>query len=206
MATPSVRRTLSRPRLQSGSVKRGWRLLMATQPRASARTGGGGGGAASGKENAPCNVGHDAQMLGGAHDKNSTQGPTVDDLFSSPAPAALLQLPVRRPRQRRVFDMSAVRRSARLAKKPAMPAIERAQRNLWRKLGVGDDEFAPIEQVLQEFISMFQGALPAPIIAALTALFELEDDDAEHMNEALLQMVGEAVDDLQNELDAEADP
>ncbi|CAO2200801.1 unnamed protein product [Urochloa humidicola] len=130
----------------------------------------------------------------------------VDDLFSSPAPAALLQLPVRRPRQRRVFDMSAVRRSARLAKKPAMPAIERAQRNLWRKLGVGDDEFAPIEQVLQEFISMFQGALPAPIIAALTALFELEDDDAEHMNEALLQMVGEAVDDLQNELDAEADP
>lgn len=55
-----------------------------------------------------------------------------------------------------------------------MPAIERAQRNLWRKLGVGDDEFAPIEQVLQDFISMFQEALPEFIIGAMTAIFDLD--------------------------------
>ncbi|CAN6251708.1 unnamed protein product [Urochloa humidicola] len=113
-------------------------------------------------------------------------------------------MPVRRQRQRRVFDMTDLRRSARLAKKPPMPALERAQRNLWWKLGVGDDDFAPIEQVLQDFINMYEGALPEHIIAAMTALFELDDDDAEQTNEALLQMVGDAVDDLQQELEAAA--
>lgn len=56
---------------------------------------------------------------------------------------------------------------------------------------------APIEQVLQDFISMFQGGLPEFVIAAMTALFDLDDDAADQMNEALLQMVGDPVQDLQ---------
>nr|TKW08332.1 hypothetical protein SEVIR_6G022166v2 [Setaria viridis] len=121
--------------------------------------------------------------------------PSVDDLFLTP-PLAVLQLPTRRTRPCRAFDMNKVRRSARLAKKPVMPAIERAQRNLWRKLGVDDDEMT---QVLQDFISMYHGALPDFIVAAMTALFDLDDDATEQMNDALLQMVGDAVEELQHE-------
>nr|TKW31403.1 hypothetical protein SEVIR_2G103800v2 [Setaria viridis] len=97
----------------------------------------------------------------------------------------------------RTFDMTKVRRSARLAKKPAMPAVERAQRNLWKKLGVGNDEMMPIEQVLQDFLNMFQGALPDYIISAMTALFDLDDEAADQANEALLQMAGADVGELQ---------
>ncbi|KAG2539780.1 hypothetical protein PVAP13_9NG494400 [Panicum virgatum] len=50
----------------------------------------------------------------------------VDSLFSTPAPAILQVLPGKPARQRRTFDMTNVRRSAKLAKKPAMPAVERA--------------------------------------------------------------------------------
>ncbi|CAN6315724.1 unnamed protein product [Urochloa humidicola] len=79
-----------------------------------------------------------------------------------------------------------------------MPAVERAQRNLWRKLGVSDEEFKPIEEILQEFVAMFSGPLPPEIMAALTAIFGIDDDDDE-VNEALLELTGEAVDDLQQE-------
>jgi hypothetical protein len=56
-------------------------------------------------------------------------------------------------RQRRVFDMTNVHRSACLAKRPAIPAVERAQRNLCRKLGIQAAEQDPI--VLRDFINMF---------------------------------------------------
>lgn len=56
--------------------------------------------------------------------------PQIDDLFATPPPPALLQPPPQRTRRGRTFDMSKVRRSARLAKKPVMPAVERVQRNL----------------------------------------------------------------------------
>jgi hypothetical protein len=95
--------------------------------------------------------------------------------------------------------MSKVRRSARLAKKPAMPAVERAQRNLWRKLGVPDDEFRPIEEILQEFIAMFSGPLPGNIVDAMTALFGLDDDDDDILTNALIEHAGEAADDLQQD-------
>ncbi|KAK8459148.1 hypothetical protein SEVIR_2G085951v4 [Setaria viridis] len=76
-------------------------------------------------------------------------------------------------------------------------SVERAQQNLWRKLGVGNDEMAPIEQVLQDFLNMFQGALPDFIISAMTALFDLDDEAADQVNEALLQMAGDDVGELQ---------
>jgi hypothetical protein len=41
-----------------------------------------------------------------------------------------------------------------------IPAVERAQRNLCRKLGLPAVESEPIESVLQDFIAMFRGPLP----------------------------------------------
>ena len=78
-----------------------------------------------------------------------------------------------------------------------MPAMERAQRNLWRKLGVSDEEFAPIETILQEFVNIFQGTLPENIVAAMTALFNLQDDDTDLALVALMQHVGEGFGDMQ---------
>ncbi|CAN6180490.1 unnamed protein product [Urochloa humidicola] len=123
----------------------------------------------------------------------------IDALFRSPPPPLVAQMPARRPRQRRTFDMKAVRRSARLAKKPTLPAVEKAQRNLCRKLGLADDELQPLETALAEFIGMFTGPLPEHIIAALTAIFGLEDDGAEMLNEALLEHAGEGVEELLGE-------
>jgi hypothetical protein len=89
--------------------------------------------------------------------------------------------------------MSVVRRSARLAKKPAIPAVKRAQRNLCRKLSLPADEMEPIETVLQDFIAMFRGSLPPHIVEALTAIFSLDDDDTDMLNDTLLQHAGTAM-------------
>jgi hypothetical protein len=53
--------------------------------------------------------------------------------------------------------MSVVRRSACLAKKPAIPTVEHAQRNLCRNLGLQVDDTDPIESVLQDYLAMFRG-------------------------------------------------
>ncbi|CAN6217852.1 unnamed protein product [Urochloa humidicola] len=127
------------------------------------------------------------------HDANNYG---LDDLFCTPPPPIINRPPARRPRQRRTFDMSAVRRSERLAKNPSMLAVEHAQRNLCRKLGLTEEEAAPLEEVLADFIAMFIGPLPEHIIAALTTIFGLEDEGAEMLNEALLEHAGEGVDDL----------
>jgi hypothetical protein len=93
--------------------------------------------------------------------------------------------------------MTAVRRSARLAIKPRLPVVQRAQRNLCRKLSVCDDDTTPIDDVLRDFITMFQGPLPGTVVAALTAIFDLDDEGADLLDNALLQHAGEAVVDLQ---------
>jgi len=92
--------------------------------------------------------------------------------------------------------LTAVRRSARLAKKPVFTAEVRAQRNLLRKLGVPVEELAPIAEVLQEFIAMFRGPLPEHIMAAMTVIFDLDDDDADMLDDALIQHAGTACADL----------
>ena len=56
----------------------------------------------------------------------------------------------------------------------------------------------PIEEILQDFISTFSGPLPDHIMAAMTALFNLEDDD-DLVHDALLQHPGEDVVDLHHE-------
>jgi hypothetical protein len=114
----------------------------------------------------------------------------VDALFTTMEPAALLPPTTRRTRLPRTFDMSAVRRSARLAKKPAIPAVERAQRNLCRKLGLQASETDSIDSVLRDYLDMFRGPLPPHVIDALTAIFRLDDEDTEVLDAALLQHAG----------------
>jgi hypothetical protein len=129
----------------------------------------------------------------------------IDGLFTDLEQPVLQQPAPRRACQRLVFDMTNVHRSARLAKRPAIPAVERAQRNLCRKaqrnlyhkLGIPADEQNPLDNVLRDFISMFQGSLSENIvIAALSALFELDDDSTDLLDNALLLHAGQAVADL----------
>ena len=133
------------------------------------------------------------------------QEPAIDDLFTALEPPLVLLPPQWCPQQRRTFDMSAVRRSARLAKRSLLPAVQRAQRNLWRKLGISNDEMKPIEEILQDFIRTFSGPLPEHILAAMTALFNLDDDDDDLVHDALIQYVGEAAPDIQQEIAASDD-
>ncbi|CAN6244168.1 unnamed protein product [Urochloa humidicola] len=124
--------------------------------------------------------------------------PAIEDFFVAPEPPALQPPPQRRQRKRRTFDMSAVCRSARLSAKPTMPAVQRAQRNLWRKLGLDKEEYGSIEELLQDYINMYEGGpLPEHIVAAMTAAFDLDDIDSDPVHEALLEHAGNAVDDLQ---------
>jgi hypothetical protein len=125
----------------------------------------------------------------------------VDNLFTTP-PAPILQQPAaRKTRRRRTFDMAKVRRSARLAVKPSIPAVQKAQRNLCRKLGIGNDDLQPLDDVLKDFVAMFQGPLPEHVVAALTALFGLDDDGTEALDDALLHHAGQALPELRHDED-----
>ena len=94
--------------------------------------------------------------------------------------------------------MSTVRRSARLANAPRLGAVRRAQRNLCRKLGMLQDELEPIENVLQEYLAMFSGPLPSEILAALTAAFNLDDEEVEQMDFDLAALVGDGIGDVED--------
>jgi hypothetical protein len=93
---------------------------------------------------------------------------TVADFFAAPMPtlaASPSPTPAPPPRWRpcRVFDMSTVRRSARLSNAPRIPAVQKAQHNLCRKLGLLNNDMPQIESTLQEYIAMFHGPLPQDI-------------------------------------------
>lgn len=121
----------------------------------------------------------------------------INSLFRTPPPPLLHEPGLRLQHQRHTYDMAAVRRSARLAKKPLIPATEKAQRNLWRKLGLTNDEMEPIDEILRDFLSMFQGPLLENIVAALTAIFGLDDEGADMLGEALLNHADTAAAELQ---------
>jgi hypothetical protein len=153
------------------------------------------------------------QAHGGEPASSQQQAIGVAGLFSKPlepvlqqptsavTPPAALNPPAastRRNRRQRTFDMSSVRRSARLAAARPMTQMQRAQRNLCRKLGFIHDELEPVETALQEYIAMFKGPLPQDVIAALTEIFNIGTEDACEAEEALLRMVGEGVEELQD--------
>jgi hypothetical protein len=104
----------------------------------------------------------------------------------------------RRRRRQRAFDMSAVRRSARLANARPMSQMQRAQKNLCRKLGLLHDDLEPVENALQDYIAMFNGPLPMDTIAALTEIFNLDTEETNDADDALLRMVGEGVEELRD--------
>jgi hypothetical protein len=133
------------------------------------------------------------QQQFGVHNLFTSIEPPV---LSQPAPPVLSQPAPRRGRQQRVFNMASVRRSARLAKRPSMPAMERAQRHLCRKLGLQAEDQDPIDRVLSDFVDMFQGPLPQHVIAALTALFDLDNEETGAVDNALLQHTGAAIGEL----------
>lgn len=55
----------------------------------------------------------------------------------------------------------------------------------------------PEEQAIQEFVASFKGPMPQFIVAALTALFRLDDDDICSATAALIKLGGpEAADGL----------
>ncbi|KAF0902627.1 hypothetical protein E2562_018258 [Oryza meyeriana var. granulata] len=64
---------------------------------------------------------------------------------------------------------------------------------------------ASFDDVLAEYMVMFKGSLPPHVIAALTAIFEIDFDNADEVQqpteEALLGLVGDGVADLAEEVD-----
>jgi hypothetical protein len=94
--------------------------------------------------------------------------------------------------------MSTVRRRGRLSNAPRIPAVQRAQRNLCLKLGLLDNELLPVEAALQDYIAMFHGPLPQDVIAALTAICNINDDnDAAEIDRALAGLVDDGIAELQ---------
>jgi hypothetical protein len=85
-----------------------------------------------------------------------------------------------------------------------MTQMQRAQRNLCRKLGLVHDDLEPVETALQEYIAMFNGPLPPDVIAAMTEMFNIGTDEAQEAEEALIRMVGEGVEELRDAVTATA--
>ena len=92
--------------------------------------------------------------------------------------------------------MTKVRRSARLANRPAMPALKRAQIILCQRLGLTAEEtnHNSVEQALKKYVAMFNTALPEPGTAALTSLLGIDDEHTEQLDEALIGLVGQGID------------
>jgi hypothetical protein len=118
-------------------------------------------------------------------------------LAASPSPTPAPP-PCRRPHH--VFDMSTVRRSARLSNAPLIPAVQKAQHNLFCKLGLLNNDMPQIESALQEYIAMFHGPLPQDIIAALTAILNIDNDDDNTLDQVLAGLVNEGVVKLQDDV------
>nr|XP_034582435.1 uncharacterized protein LOC117845485 isoform X1 [Setaria viridis] len=64
------------------------------------------------------------------------------------------------------------------------------------------DMSTPVEAALQEYLAMFQGPLPPEVIAALTAAFNLDDEQAEALDAAMAMVAGEAIQDIQETVEA----
>jgi hypothetical protein len=96
------------------------------------------------------------------------------------------------------FNVSAVRRSARIAATKPMPAMIRAQQNLCRKLGLlKTDDRSAFDVALQKFSTLFKGPLPKEVTAALESLFNLDTVDAELVDEALMEAAGDGIAEIQ---------
>ncbi|CAN6343234.1 unnamed protein product [Urochloa humidicola] len=74
-----------------------------------------------------------------------------------------------------------------------LPAEERANHVLCKRLGYIKDDLTPAEQAIQEFIATFKGPMPQHIVAGLTAMFRLDDEDVRNATMALVKLGGPSV-------------
>jgi hypothetical protein len=95
-------------------------------------------------------------------------------------------------KHRRLFNLSAVRRSARLTNGPHMSIMQRAQHNLCRKLGLLANDGTPnFDNAFQDFQAWFQKPLSKEAGVALEALFNIHMPDTKHVDNALMGIAGE---------------
>ncbi|BAS82806.1 Os03g0199900 [Oryza sativa Japonica Group] len=99
--------------------------------------------------------------------------PLLDRLSSTP-PAKSRPILAKRCRIARLAEYCSTnpRRSSRLAGKSKMPPMQKCHRVLMKRLGLLRTD-ASLDEVLAEYVAMFNGPLPPHIIAALTSIFDL---------------------------------
>lgn len=97
----------------------------------------------------------------------------------------------RRTRTKKTFDPTNLRRSERQRRNRfrCLP-MECARRVLCRCLGFTQEGANPVEHALQEYMALFNGPLPPTVIAALVALFKLDDKAFMARDEALVKLGG----------------
>ncbi|CAO2145200.1 unnamed protein product [Urochloa humidicola] len=132
--------------------------------------------------------------------------PALNELSPASTPAqGLLPQPCSASRRKGrrirkpVATVTTLRRSKRQAcsRLKHMPAEQRANYVLCRRLGYIKEDLSPVEQAIQEFIASFQGPMLEFIVAARTAMFRLDDNELSNATEALIRLGGpEAVDGL----------
>jgi predicted solute-binding protein len=72
-----------------------------------------------------------------------------------------------------------------------------AEKNLCRRLGIVEENEDVTEQAIQEFVDMFKTQIPSRKVAALRALFRLDDDYADAVETALINHGGQSGLDLE---------
>ncbi|CAN6352133.1 unnamed protein product [Urochloa humidicola] len=129
----------------------------------------------------------------------------IAELFTTPTQSILPQpgsASIKRGRRlkKQPVAIEGLRRSKRQAcsRLKHLSAAERANHVLCRRLGYIKDDLTPTEQAVQEFVASFKGPMPQFIVAALTAVFHLDDDDVCRATSTLLKIGGpEAFEGLQ---------
>jgi hypothetical protein len=94
-----------------------------------------------------------------------------------------------------VATAASLRRSKRQAasRLKHLTVEQRANIVLCRRLGYIKDDLWLAEQAIQDFVASFKGPMPQFIVAALTALFRLDDDGICSATAALIRMGGQDV-------------
>ncbi|KAJ1257997.1 hypothetical protein BS78_10G039700 [Paspalum vaginatum] len=138
--------------------------------------------------------------------KSASPTQEIDHFFTTPSMPLLHQAPPpHQQRRRKTYDLANVCRSACLANRPAMPAMRRAQINLCHRLGLPavEEDHCSMEQVLKDYIAMYDTSLPEYAIAALSNLLCVDDEYMEQLDETLVGLVGQGIEGF---LDAEGAP
>jgi hypothetical protein len=148
---------------------------------------------------APATTGQAAQVCfstAAAASPNSGPPFGVADLFVTPPQGLLQQQPPAFPKRgRRVNKPFTTAVSLRRSKRQAVSRLkhlsveQRANVVLCRLLGyIKDDDLSLAEQAIQEFVASFNGPMPPSIVAGLTALFHLDDDEVCNATDSLIRM------------------